>query len=73
MWVDNMCPDVNVMTKLGKIGRNSNTPFYTMKDSESITDVLDELRVSTSTYFYCRFFVYFANILFSFTGSKFEY
>jgi len=44
MWVDNMCPDVNVMTKLGKIGRNSNTPFYTMKDSESITDVLDELR-----------------------------
>jgi len=47
-WNDNLCPDVTVMGKLAKIGRN-NLDFYTMKDSDSIVEIIDELKAMKLT------------------------
>jgi len=42
-WNDNLCPDVTVMNKLARIGRNSRD-FFTMKDSDSMLEIVEELK-----------------------------
>jgi len=42
-WNDNLCPDVTVMTKLARVNRE-NRDFLTMKDSESMMEIVEELK-----------------------------